>query len=66
LQAVDTRVKLLPATDFIERSDDSYIALRSAYLQKRSLIPVTPHKHLSVYPRLPVFVQNLPVFFFTR
>jgi phospholipid-binding lipoprotein MlaA len=23
------------ATDFIERSDDSYIAVRSAYLQKR-------------------------------
>jgi phospholipid-binding lipoprotein MlaA len=35
LQAVDTRVKLLPATDFIEHSDDSYIAVRSAYLQKR-------------------------------
>jgi ABC-type transporter lipoprotein component MlaA len=32
---IHTPVKLLPATDFIERSDDSYIAVRSAYLQKR-------------------------------
>ncbi len=35
LQAVDTRVKLSPAIDLINRSDDPYIAARSSYLQKR-------------------------------
>ena len=35
LQAVDMRVKLLPAIDLIRHSDDPYIAARSSYLQKR-------------------------------
>jgi phospholipid-binding lipoprotein MlaA len=35
LRAVDTRVKLLPATDLLKNSDDAYIAMRSAFLQKR-------------------------------
>lgn len=34
-RAVDTRVKLLPATDLLKNSDDVYIATRSSYLQKR-------------------------------
>lgn len=34
-QTIDTRVKLLPATDLLKRADDPYISLRSAYLQKR-------------------------------
>ncbi|RUA05593.1 MAG: VacJ family lipoprotein [Gammaproteobacteria bacterium] len=32
-QAVDTRVKLLPATDLLKKADDPYITTRSAYLQ---------------------------------
>ncbi len=35
LQAVDTRVKLLPVIDLIRQSDDPYVAVRSSYLQKR-------------------------------
>ncbi|QKQ24375.1 VacJ family lipoprotein [Candidatus Ruthia endofausta] len=35
VRAVDTRVKLLPATDLLKNSDDVYIAARSSYLQKR-------------------------------
>lgn len=35
LQAVNTRVKLLPITDFLKQADDPYIAVRSSYLQKR-------------------------------
>lgn len=35
LQTVDTRVKLSPAIDLVNRSDDPYITARSAYLQKR-------------------------------
>ncbi len=35
VRAVDTRVKLLPATDLLKNSDDVYIATRSSYLQKR-------------------------------
>lgn len=35
LQAVDTRVKLLPAIDLVNRSDDPYVAMRSSYLQRR-------------------------------
>lgn len=34
-RAVDTRVKLLSATDLLKNSDDAYIATRSSYLQKR-------------------------------
>lgn len=34
-KTVDTRVKLLPATDLLKNSDDVYIATRSSYLQKR-------------------------------
>ena len=34
-RAVDTRVKLLSATDLLKNSDDVYIATRSSYLQKR-------------------------------
>ena len=34
-RAVDTRVRLLPATDLLKNADDAYIAARSAYLQKR-------------------------------
>ncbi len=35
LQALDTRVKLLPVTDLLKQKDDPYIAARSSYLQKR-------------------------------
>ncbi|WXU00312.1 MAG: Intermembrane phospholipid transport system lipoprotein MlaA [Catillopecten margaritatus gill symbiont] len=34
VQAVDTRVQLLPATDLLNKADDPYISMRSAYLQK--------------------------------
>ncbi|MDC9715091.1 MAG: VacJ family lipoprotein [Gammaproteobacteria bacterium] len=35
MQAVDIRVKLLPATDLLKKADDPYIVMRSSYLQKR-------------------------------
>jgi len=35
MNAIDQRVKLLPITDILDRSDDPYIAMRSSYLQKR-------------------------------
>ncbi|SMN15360.1 VacJ lipoprotein [uncultured Candidatus Thioglobus sp.] len=36
MSIVDKRVELLPATDILDQSDDSYIAMRSSYLQKRN------------------------------
>jgi phospholipid-binding lipoprotein MlaA len=35
MNTVDKRVKLLPVTDLFHKSNDSYISMRSAYLQKR-------------------------------
>ncbi len=35
MQALDTRVKLLPVTDLLKKADDPYIAMRSGYFQKR-------------------------------
>ena len=35
MNAIDQRVELLPVTDIFNQSDDSYIAMRSSYLQKR-------------------------------
>lgn len=34
VQALDTRVKLLPATELLKQSDDPYTLARSSYLQK--------------------------------
>ncbi|AYQ57429.1 ABC transporter [Bathymodiolus thermophilus thioautotrophic gill symbiont] len=34
-QAVDMRVKLLPISNLLKKSDDPYIVMRSSYLQKR-------------------------------
>ena len=34
VQAVDTRVQLLPSTDLLNKADDPYISTRSSYLQK--------------------------------
>lgn len=36
INIIDKRVELLPATDLLDQSDDSYIAMRSSYLQKRN------------------------------
>jgi len=35
INAIDQRVELLPITDILDHSDDTYIAMRSSYLQKR-------------------------------
>jgi phospholipid-binding lipoprotein MlaA len=35
MNIINTRAELLPATDLLNQSDDSYIALRSSYLQNR-------------------------------
>ncbi len=35
INIIDKRVELLPATDLLDKSDDSYISMRSSYLQKR-------------------------------
>jgi len=36
MNIIDKRVELLPATDLLDQSDDPYITMRSAYLQKRN------------------------------